>query len=136
VLPLVRYATGDLAQVADEGTDEPADVRTTCGARLHLSALVGRAMRPFTAADGRLIPPARFHALFSAFPIAEFQLTETSPGALRLAVEPRPGARIVKDDLEGWVRARAGTPIAVDVIFRAIDTCGGKFQRYQVLGDR
>src|SRR5262249_49778812 len=80
VLPLVRYATGDLAQAPGE--------RARCGARAHLAALVGRAMRPFRSADGRLIPPARFHALFSAFPIAEFQLTETSPGALRLAVEP------------------------------------------------
>jgi phenylacetate-coenzyme A ligase PaaK-like adenylate-forming protein len=123
VLPLVRYATGDLARIAGSAP---------CSRGQHLTELVGRSLRPFRAADGSLVAAARFHALFAAFPIVEFQLTEIRAGAWRLAVEPRTGTCIAPQDLRDWVSSRAGATVDVEVAFETINTNGGKFQRYLV----
>ncbi|BCJ07382.1 hypothetical protein PRtIB026_A28950 [Pseudomonas sp. RtIB026] len=126
-LPLIRYATGDLARLGLN------NAQCDSGDAVHILELAGRELRPFRSVEGRPISAARFHALFTAFPILEFQLTQKSIDCWQLDVEVADGAVIDAQAMRLWVEQRVGTPLNILVRFCIVDTKKGKFQRYQCL---
>ena len=127
-MPLLRYRTGDIAEV----TGEPCG----CGAAgRRIRSLSGRIIRNFRLPDGSEVSPFNWNRFFDRFPIREFRLTQSAPERVLLEVEflpscPDPAStlatmrREVLDGMRGLVSVHAEVKA-----FPA----GDKFQRYRPL---
>lgn len=120
VLPIVRYATGDTITLG---------VAPRCDRGLHIQAIGGRVLPPFVSREGQLVPAARFHALFTHFPIVEFQMVQTRAGELDVVAEAHEGEPVDCDAMAEWIRNRSALTMRVRVRLAAIQT-KGKFRRY------
>jgi phenylacetate-CoA ligase len=122
-MPLVRYRTGDLGTVADEGC--------RCGRSLPvLASLQGRIDDVVRTPEGSVVGPAPMSLAFQrASRLRRAQVHQADPSAIRVLLEVAPG--FSADDqafLDGELRKRLGTSLGityerVDAIPR---TSGGK----------
>jgi phenylacetate-coenzyme A ligase PaaK-like adenylate-forming protein len=131
-LPLIRYCTGDFGRIDRS--------RCVCGrVSPRITALAGRNMGNFSTKRGSKISPTRFHALFDAVPIREFQMTEARQGHWSVVVEPIEGqTESSVDELKAkvafFIRERAAADVELDVTIGAVDRGSGKYQRYRAFG--
>jgi phenylacetate-CoA ligase len=80
-MPLLRYRTGDVAELTRE--------TCACGRPgLRIVNFVGRAIRNYLLADGSEFAPTNFNELFKRFPIREFQITQVDSRTLQALIEP------------------------------------------------
>jgi phenylacetate-CoA ligase len=131
-LPLIRYSTGDFGRIDRS--------QCLCG-RIspRITALAGRNMGNFSTKRGLRISPTRFHALFEAVAIVEFQITEFRRGEWSVVVEPVAGqSESELDDLKSkvstFMRERADAEVEIDVKIGLVDRGAGKYQRYRAFG--
>ncbi|MEK6303211.1 MAG: AMP-binding protein [Acidobacteriota bacterium] len=127
-MPLLRYETGDLAQLETEPC--------ACGFQgRRIRKLSGRRVRCFRFASGELFSPTHFNDLFSRFPLREFQITQTSLQSFDLLVEFSKGC----DDSKGTLRAISehirntlSSPVKVCALATTFPR-DSKFERYRTL---
>ena len=125
-LPLIRYDVGDA------GIWQPDDYRCPCGRGTRvLDSIVGRWEDYVVTPDGHRA--RRLGEIFLHMPgIRRFQLVQSSPDAVLLRLEVRPGFAAEHEDL---LRRRVATWISpsLSVGFEYVDviepSAGGKYQR-------
>ena len=124
-MPLLRYRTGDLAEL-DDGP-------CPCGSREpRISSLHGRRVVCFRFADGELVSPTHFNDLFARFPLREFQMTQHAVDRLEVLVEPTDERAGVARAICEHVQGRLPNGVGVEVRTTAFDR-SSKFERYRSL---
>jgi phenylacetate-CoA ligase len=106
-LPLIRYRTGDLGEIASEGC--------SCGyAGPSIVRLSGRTGGRFEDRQGVRVDPSRVEPVLSRLPLRQFQLIQESRTSLRLryvALEPIAGF----EELERALASLLGGPVNLSV---------------------
>lgn len=127
-MPLLKYQTGDLAQLETHPC--------ACGFKgRRISKLSGRQVRCFRFVSGELFSPTHFNDLFSRFPLREFQMTQTTLQSFDLLVEfaagcddPKATLRIIKEHIRSSLPARVEVSASITKFGR-----DSKFERYRAL---
>jgi phenylacetate-CoA ligase len=125
-MPLLRYQTGDLAQLETRPC--------ACGFQgRRIRKLSGRQVRCFRFVSDKLFSPAHFNDLFSRFPLREFQITQTSLDSFELLVEfsrgcddPKATLRAISEHIRNTLPARVKLCASATTFRR-----DSKFERYR-----
>lgn len=125
-MPLIRYRTGDRAQLGQSSC--------TCGIPGRtLTSIVGRYVPCFQFSSGPPFSPTIFNELLKLFPLEEYQITQTDTDEVAVTVEPRSDSHSADllTSIREYIIDRV-PPYVKTKVHRGHLSATGKYQRYRV----
>jgi phenylacetate-CoA ligase len=125
-MPLLRYKTGDIAQIENGFC--------SCGIiGQKISYLQGRQVKCFRFKTGALFSPTHFNNLFAKFPLQEFQMTQQALDRIEMLVEVNANCKNINETLQAidkYVCSMLPSPVYFTIAVTKFNR-DSKFERYR-----